>query len=39
MWTAGSTAVGKFGFGSPFSDFVVTGTLHGHHVMVTVPAN
>ena len=33
------TAVGKFGFGSPFSDFVVTGTLHGHHVMVTVPAN
>jgi pimeloyl-ACP methyl ester carboxylesterase len=33
------TAHGKFGFGSPFSDFVVTGTVHGHHVHVTVPAN
>jgi hypothetical protein len=33
------TAHGKFGFGSPFSDFVVTGTVHGHHGHVTVPAN
>ena len=31
--------IGNFGFGSPFSDFVVTGTVHGHHVHATVPAN
>jgi pimeloyl-ACP methyl ester carboxylesterase len=30
---------GKLGFGNPFADFVVTGTVHGHHVHLTVPAN
>ena len=30
---------GKLGFGNPFADFVVTGTVHGHHVHLNVPAN
>jgi hypothetical protein len=30
---------GKLGFGNPFADFVVTGTVHGHDVHLTVPAN
>jgi hypothetical protein len=30
---------GTFGGGPPFADFVVTGTVHGHHVHLTVPAN
>ena len=33
------TGSGTFGPGPPYVDFTVTGTLGGHRVNVTVPAN